>query len=238
MGWFWRRPTAEAEIFRSAADDRWHIDIRTPGGVLIFESAPRGFASASDAEDAVDALDRVAVSGTRKTRPMRRNKLGLVALLAILAGCATTAQQICDPVPGLTCSETETLLDNLASEEGFVGHVYNDQLGNPTIGYGTLLPIAPAEGRLLVLYRASQVAEPFESGFESFGVMPSEVKVDLIDAAYQLGAEGLLGFHTALGRLDAGDCAGAAAGFRNSVWDKETPDRTEHLAQAVERHCR
>ena len=37
--------------------------------------------------------------------------------------------------------------------EGFRGEPYDDTRGNPTIGYGTKLPLTEAEGELLLRYR-------------------------------------------------------------------------------------
>lgn len=158
--------------------------------------------------------------------------LGVVLMLALNpAECA-------ECLPGLTQPETGQLVGDLQAFEGFRGEPYQDTRGNATLGYGTRLPLSEAEGRLLVLHRARRAAEVFESRHgDLFARLPHEVRVRLIDAAYQLGPDGLEGFHDALRALDVGDCVGAAEAFRASRWERQTPARAERLAGAITRNC-
>ena len=74
-----------------------------------------------------------------------------------------------------------SLLENIKKNEGFRGEPYNDSLGKPTIGYGTLLPISESEAEIILKSRlhgkmAELVkAEPFVQE------LPSDVKDTLYE---------------------------------------------------------
>ena len=55
----------------------------------------------------------------------------------------------------------------------------------------------------------------------------------LLNMAFQLGVDGLLGFTNTLALIHAGDYPGAAAGMLQSKWAQQTPARAQRLAQQM-----
>lgn len=131
------------------------------------------------------------------------------------------------------------LTKQLRRDEGEVLHAYSDSLGYLTIGIGRLIDrrkgggITPEESAYLLnndidkrsaelLRRAPWVAELDEA---RQGV--------LLNMAFQMGVDGLLGFVNTLKMVRAGDYAGAANGMLNSLWAKQTPARAKRLADQM-----
>lgn len=54
------------------------------------------------------------------------------------------------------------------------------------------------------------------------------------NCAFNMGINGLLGFHNALFAMQRGSYAVAAAGMLNSLWAKQVGDRAKRLASAME----
>ena len=154
--------------------------------------------------------------------------------ILLLLGCGVPMPQ--SNIPGLSQDQYDILIDGLIQDEGFIGHQYDDNFGNPTIGYGTLLPISREEGRLLVSYRVERNANTFIDHWHVYFNEPVEIKIRLLNASYQLGAEGLLNFKKALGYLEVKDCEGAIDEFLNSKWDHETPNRVDELINSIKEY--
>ncbi len=55
----------------------------------------------------------------------------------------------------------------------------------------------------------------------------------LVDAAYNLGLSGLLGFHEALTAMQAEDWIGTVRGFRASLWYQQVPHRVDAISYMV-----
>ena len=155
-----------------------------------------------------------------------------------------------DPLDAVLDAVTE----RLKVEEGFRSTTYLDNLGNETIGYGTLLPLTDAEraslgddrdlasagiteteGESFLRGRLRADAEEFIGLWPPYGGQPFEVRVELVDAAYQLGAHGLRQFHAMLGFLAAGDYEAAADDVLQTLWAEQTPARTDSAAAVFRR---
>ena len=144
----------------------------------------------------------------------------------------------------------EGVVTRLKVEEGLVLIPYDDTLGNPTIGYGTLLPLTdmewaylgsdrdPADGITepeadwLLRERLRQHEDEFRARWTPYEAQPRGVQAALLDAMYQLGVEGLLAFGGTLGALEAGDYETAAQHVEASLWASETPARAAQVADA------
>lgn len=132
------------------------------------------------------------------------------------------------------------LTKQLRRDEGEVLSAYTDHLGYLTIGVGRMIDkrkgggITAEESAYLLsndidkrqaelLRRAPWMAQldPVR-----FGVM--------LNMAFQMGVDGLLGFKNTLAMVKAGDYAGAAAGMLNSKWATQTPARAERLSKQME----
>ena len=131
------------------------------------------------------------------------------------------------------------LTNQLRRDEGEVLSAYQDQLGYWTIGVGRLIDkrkgggITPEESAYLlnndIDKRQAELLRraPWMAGLDParFGVM--------LNMAFQMGVDGLLGFKNTLAMVKAGDYASAAGGMLNSKWAKQTPERAKRLSEQM-----
>lgn len=128
----------------------------------------------------------------------------------------------------------------LRQDEGVKRTVYQDHLGYWTIGVGRLVdPSKPGAGlrdneidlmlRNDIMDRINQLSTR----------LPWFVKLDdvrqgvLINMAFQLGVDGLLGFVTTLDLISKGKYAEAANQMLKSKWAKQTPERAARMAKQM-----
>lgn len=125
------------------------------------------------------------------------------------------------------------MLDNLVvsikEHEGFVDHVYQDHLGNDTLGYGTLMPISKLEATLLLRTRLYAMIEALKNKQPVFNRLPKDVQAILAEMAYQMGVNGLLKFKKTWKYLEDFEFEKAADEGLNSLWAKQTPNRANEL---------
>ena len=153
---------------------------------------------------------------------------GVLALIVVLIGFVAReidARAAADPL--------DSAVPAIMQAEGFRGEPYDDTRGNPTIGYGTKLPLTRAEGELLLRHRLSAEVACIAHGWSGWDNASDATRAALADAGYALGCGGLLGFDDALTALSRGDTAAAAAEFRRSVWYGEEPARVERVIRAL-----
>ena len=157
--------------------------------------------------------------------------------------------------PGdIVSTDWETLVTMLKHEEGFRAFGYPDTRGFWTIGYGTELPLTNADkncanhvnlsgsgpgltksqGDCLLRYRLSGYYNAIWARWAPFKRLNGSVQTALLDMAYQLGVEGLLGFKLMLNAVASRDWARAIVEARSSHWDKETPSRVDRVVKVFE----
>ena len=125
--------------------------------------------------------------------------------------------------------------------EGFRSHAYWDGIGRVwTVGFGQTGPdIGP--NTVVTRQEATQWLIGDETALTSqlFAALPwavnlSSVRVGaLVDAAYNLGLNGLLQFATALSAMKAANWKKAVSGFRASLWYSQVPDRVNTICYMV-----
>lgn len=132
------------------------------------------------------------------------------------------------------------LTKQLRRDEGEVLSAYSDHLGYLTIGVGRMIDkrkgggITAEESAYLLsndidkrqaelLRRAPWMAQLDQA---RFGVM--------LNMAFQMGVDGLLGFKNTLAMVKAGDYESAAAGMLHSKWATQTPVRAQRLSKQME----
>ena len=130
-------------------------------------------------------------------------------------------------------SGTAAVLKRLKIQEAFRGMPYPDSRLHPTIGYGTKLPITKAEGAWLLETRLADTHARLAKAWKPYGGLNKARQGVLLDMAYELGVDGLLGFHDMLAALDRGDWAAASAAALASVWATEVPIRAIAIAAAL-----
>lgn len=125
----------------------------------------------------------------------------------------------------------ETIME-IKEDEGFRGQPYLDHLGNPTIGYGTLLPLSKAESVLLLRHRLLSKENELML-VPVFRQANIEVRSILLNMAYQMGVKGVLKFKKMVKALEDHDYEEAAKEMLDSTWAAQTPKRAQSLANSM-----
>ena len=126
-----------------------------------------------------------------------------------------------------------SMIDRLKTEEAFRGMSYLDSRGHPTIGWGTKEPITRAEGAWLLETRLADTHDRLAKAWMPYGGLNQARQGALLDMAYEVGVEGLLGFHDMLAALERGDWAAASKAALASLWATEVPMRAIVIAAAL-----
>ena len=139
----------------------------------------------------------------------------------------------------MTSDIYQNLLPMLIRHEGFRGYQYDDHLGHPTIGYGTLLPLTKSEAERLLLGRL----EHFERGLADrlyseydliFSGLPDSVQCALLSMVYQLGVTGLFKFKKMFKAIRQQNWLEAEHQALDSKWAKvQTPSRAKEVAKLL-----
>jgi len=132
------------------------------------------------------------------------------------------------------------LTKQLRRDEGEVLTAYPDHLGYLTIGVGRLIDKRKGGGITAEesAYLLSNDIDKREA--ELLRRAPWMANLDaarfgaLLNMAFQMGVDGLLGFKNTLAMVKAGDYAGAAAGMLDSTWAKQTPARAKRISDQME----
>jgi len=124
----------------------------------------------------------------------------------------------------------------VARHEGYRKYMYKCPAGKTTIGYGTNLDagLPEDEARMLLSVRLIKLADELSVRIPWWGGL-SEVRQDvLINMAYQMGVEGLMGFKNALAAMGREDWATAEAEMLDSKWARsDSPNRAKELAMIM-----
>jgi lysozyme len=125
------------------------------------------------------------------------------------------------------------LKEQIKKEEGFRGYQYDDHLGNPTIGYGTLLPLTEQEAELLLNHRLNIFVSNVKSSLYNLNIK-DEAWTILYHMAYQIGVGGLLKFKNMIKALENQDYKTASKEMLDSKWAIQTPNRAKRLSEQME----
>lgn len=132
------------------------------------------------------------------------------------------------------------LADELEYEEGNKPYAYQDHLGYWTIGIGILIDrrkggkLYPEEVEFIFQNRMNKLRADLEERLPWFSELDDARQRVLMQMAYQMGIDGLLGFRNTLKMVQLGQYQAAAAGMLNSKWATQTPDRAERLSKMME----
>ena len=129
--------------------------------------------------------------------------------------------------------EDATLVHAIEGAEGFRGHCYLDALRVPTIGYGTKLPLTHAEAELLLEHRLAIKHHHLAAAWPPFHGLSERRQRALLNMAYVLGVDGVLGFRRALRALEARDFGQAADEVLDSRFARQLPGRAARIAAAI-----
>lgn len=126
------------------------------------------------------------------------------------------------------------LIKHLKIKEGFRGYQYNDHLGNPTIGYGTLLPLTTDEAELILKHRLEIMrTNLYDATDGRIEELPPRIQKVLLAMAYQLGVYGLMQFKRMWAAIYEHDWQTAYKEALDSRWARQTPKRARQIAYMI-----
>lgn len=131
------------------------------------------------------------------------------------------------------------LTQQLNRDEDRKKAVYQDHLGYWTIGVGRLVDARKGGGLrddemdYLLRNDINDRIDALTRALPWFQNLDDARKGVLLNMAFQMGTDGLLGFKTTLGLVATGDYEGAATQMLKSKWATQTPERAQRLAKQM-----
>lgn len=131
------------------------------------------------------------------------------------------------------------ITQQLRRDEGEVLHAYQDHLGYWTIGIGILIDkrkgggITAEESEYLFRNRLNAKRDELRRRLPWFDKLDEARQGVLLNMAFQMGVEGLLGFKNTLAMIERGDYDAASEGMLQSKWADQTPERAVRLAEQM-----
>jgi len=155
----------------------------------------------------------------------------------------------------------KTLIERIGANEGFRSEVYQCSEGVDTVGIGFALPSLPAkitpeialeivlwqieQGTItmpknpcltMVATEVSQLHLKLLDKLDWYKDMPPEVQGVIIEMCFQMGFSGFCKFKKAISHMKNKEFQLAATEMLDSRWQKQTPARSERLADIVREH--
>lgn len=128
---------------------------------------------------------------------------------------------------------------DIQRDEGCVLHAYEDSRGFVTIGYGRLIDprrgggITLREAEMLLDHDIEKAMLGLDSKLPWWRELSEMRQRALVNMAFQLGINGLLGFKKMLAALEVGRYADAASEALDSRWSKQTGRRARRVAEML-----
>ncbi len=134
----------------------------------------------------------------------------------------------------------EQLTAQLRRDEGNRGAAYQDHLGYWTIGVGRLIDsrkpgagLRPDEIDYLLKNDITDRVQALQKALPWFAKLDQARQGVLVNMAFQMGTNGLLGFKNTLALVEVGRYTEAASRMLESSWAKQTPARAARLSQQM-----
>ena len=131
----------------------------------------------------------------------------------------------------------EKVFQDLVKFEGLSLKVYKCTSGKLTIGYGRNLEdngISKKEAELMMIFDISRLIMELDRRVNFWKGEPVNVRIVILQMAFQLGIGGLLGFKRFLAALKERDYKLAKKEMLDSRWAKQTPNRVNELAKYLD----
>lgn len=131
------------------------------------------------------------------------------------------------------------LTQQLRRDEGEVLHCYKDHLGFLTIGIGRLIDkrkgggITSDEAAYLLSNDIDRVEREVSSRLPWYEQLNEARKGALLNMAFQMGVQGLMGFTNSLAAVRDGRYHDAEYRLLQSTWALQTPDRARRVARQI-----
>lgn len=121
----------------------------------------------------------------------------------------------------------------LKADEGLKLMPYKDTVGKLTIGVGRNLDdvgISDSEADFLLMSDVGRAMGGLDHFMPWWRQQTEERQMVLVNMAFNIGVQGLLGFHIMLGKMQSGDFGGAAEAMLESKWAGQVGARAQRLA--------
>ena len=132
---------------------------------------------------------------------------------------------------------TFNIYEKLKKEEGFSETVYNDHLGNDTIGFGFLIKSLVLDEDIAetILYRLiHRISKELSIKIQGFLGFPTIVQDAFVEVAYQIGVAGFLKFRKTIKFAQKEDWNNMLLELLDSKWARiDTPERASRLAWRI-----
>lgn len=134
---------------------------------------------------------------------------------------------------------TENITRLLRGDEGEVLTEYKDHLGYSTIGVGRLIDkrkgggISKEESAFLLANDIMRFSKELDTRLPWWKSLDDARRGVLLSMAFQMGADGLLGFKNTLEAVRLGQYDKAADGMLHSMWAKQTPERAGRMSEQM-----
>lgn len=131
------------------------------------------------------------------------------------------------------------LREELILDEGEVLHEYKDNLGYSTIGVGRLIDkrkgggITHDEAMFLLDNDITRKSDQVYKALPWLKNHPDQVQRAVINMAFQMGIDGLLGFKNTLALVEAKKYMEAADNALKSKWATQTPSRAKRVTDMI-----
>lgn len=131
------------------------------------------------------------------------------------------------------------IIEQLRRDEGEKLFAYQDHMGYWTIGVGILIDkrkgggITQQESDYLLNNRVKAKESELDKRIPWWRKLDPARQGVLLNMAFQMGVEGLMGFTNTLEMIRTGDYVGASSGMLKSLWAKQTPERAQRLANQM-----
>lgn len=133
------------------------------------------------------------------------------------------------------------LIAQLKVDEGVEPCAYQDHLGFWTVGVGRLIDkrkpgagLRPSEIDFLLQNDVDDRIDQLTRRLPWFQNLDDARKGVLLNMAFQMGVDGLLGFKNTLKLIESGRYVDAANAMLNSKWAQQTPNRANKMALQME----
>lgn len=133
----------------------------------------------------------------------------------------------------------DELTVQLRRDEGERLQAYHDHLGYLTIGIGRLIDerkgggITREEAAYLLRNDIAKIDRALQQRLPWIGTLSEARRGVLMNMAFQMGVDGLLGFRNTLTMIEQGEYEKAAEGMLQSRWAQQTPERAHRLSKQM-----
>lgn len=131
------------------------------------------------------------------------------------------------------------MIKELRRDEGVVSHAYQDHLGYWTIGVGRLIDkrrggkLRKSEIDMLLSNDIDEFAASLDKHLPWWRTLDGVRQRVILNMAFNLGVNGLLGFKNTLAYVKAGNYEKAASNMLLSKWARQVGNRAKRLSEMM-----